>query len=256
MEESFGDGRSHLLADGEGTGAFAEDGDIAGIATELRDVALDPLESRGLVHQAVVAGGIVAIFFREFGMREEAEDTEAVIHRDDDNAFLGEVGTVLPRLGSGASDETSAINPDHHGEFVFSFAEFRGRPDIQVETVFAYTRIAEDHVVENPALHAARAEFGGLADAFPLGGRHRWLPAEVADGRFGEGDAEECGDRAVRLALELAGIDLDGGCGTCGVRADRCGHGCYSESKKSNSRFHTETLSHSKLLEKARETIP
>ena len=35
VEESLGDGRSHLLADGEGTGAFAEDRDVAGIATKL-----------------------------------------------------------------------------------------------------------------------------------------------------------------------------------------------------------------------------
>ena len=148
------------------------------------------------------------VFFREFGMREEAEDAEAVVHRNDDNAFLGEVGTVLSRLGGCARDETAAINPDHHGQLVFAGAELRGRPHVEVETVLAGPGSRKIMSSKDAALHAARAEFGGLARAFPLGGPRRWLPAKVADGRCGVGDAQECVDRAVRFAFELAGIDL------------------------------------------------
>ena len=122
VEEALGDGRGHLFADGEGAGAFAEDGDVAGIAAELRDVALDPFERGGLIHQAVVAGGVVAVFLGEFGVREEAEDAEAIVHRNDDDAFFGEVRAVLARFGGCAGGEAAAVDPDHDGELVFGFA--------------------------------------------------------------------------------------------------------------------------------------
>src|SRR6202000_796118 len=100
LEETFRNGRSHLFADGEGAGPFTEDGDVAGITAELRNVAFDPLERGGLIHEAVIAGGIVLVFLGEFGVREEAKDAEAIVHRNDDDAFFGEVGAVLARLGT------------------------------------------------------------------------------------------------------------------------------------------------------------
>lgn len=155
-------------------------------------------------------------------MREEAEDAEAVVHRNDDDALFGEVGAVLARLGGGARGEAAAIDPDHDGELVFGFAfvDFGGRPDVEVEAVFARARVPENHVVVDVALHAARAELGGFAGAFPFRGFDGRLPAEIADGRLGEWDAEERGDGAVGFAFEFAGVDLDGGCGAGGADGD------------------------------------
>ena len=83
-EEAAGEGRGHLGADGDGACGFAEDGDVGGVSTEGGDVVLDPGEGGGLVEEAVVAGGVVGGLGGEFGVGEEAEDAEAVVHRDDD----------------------------------------------------------------------------------------------------------------------------------------------------------------------------
>lgn len=155
-------------------------------------------------------------------MREESEDAEPIVHRNDDNAFFGEVGAVLARLRGSAADESSAVYPDHDGKLVFgfAFAELGRRPDVKVEAVFADARIAEDHIVEDAALHAARSELGGFASVLPfrwLGGR---LPAEIADRRLCERDAEENGDGAVGFAFELAGVNFYCGSGTGSANAN------------------------------------
>src|SRR5579863_9648823 len=80
LEKAFRNWRGHLFANGEGAGTFAENRDVAGVAAELRDVALDPFERSGLIHETVVAGGVVATFLGEFGMRKETEDAEAIVH--------------------------------------------------------------------------------------------------------------------------------------------------------------------------------
>jgi hypothetical protein len=55
----------------------------------------------------------------------------------------------------------------------------------------------EDHVGVTDGLDAVGAEVFGGADAFPVGGGLRRLPAEIADGRGGEGDALEGADLIV-----------------------------------------------------------
>ena len=51
---------------------------------------------------------------RQLRMREEAEDAEAVVERDDDDALAGEGLAVVPRLGAGAGLEAAAVDPHHH----------------------------------------------------------------------------------------------------------------------------------------------
>ena len=58
-EEAIGDGRGHQGADRLRAGGFAEDGDVGRVAPEGGDVAADPGDGEGLVHQAIVAGGLV-----------------------------------------------------------------------------------------------------------------------------------------------------------------------------------------------------
>lgn len=57
------------------SGAFAHRGDVGRVAAEAGDVVLDPLESGGLVAEAVV--GLVASL-PHLGGGEEARDTQAV----------------------------------------------------------------------------------------------------------------------------------------------------------------------------------
>ena len=101
----------------------------------------------------------------QLGMREEAEHTQAVVHADHHHAFLRQVLAILPRFGSSARREAAAIDPHHHRQ-----ARLRGcgrRPHVEIEAVFAGTLVAEDHVVINISLHAARAELDRFADPFP-----------------------------------------------------------------------------------------
>jgi hypothetical protein len=114
-EEAVGDGRGHERADGLGAGGLAEDGDVGGVATEGGDVAADPGDGGGLVHEAVVAGGLGGRFGGEFGVTEEAEDAEAVVHGDDDDAAMGEELAVLAILGGASGGEAAAVDPDHDG---------------------------------------------------------------------------------------------------------------------------------------------
>jgi hypothetical protein len=125
----------------------------------------------------------------EFGEGEEAEDAEAVVHGDDDYVAGGEELTVLTVLGGAAAGEAAAVDPDHDGEGA-GFC-VGGGPDVKGEAVFAGAGVVEDHVGITGRLDAVGAEVFGGADAFPLRGGLRRLPAEIAYGRGGEGDALE-----------------------------------------------------------------
>ena len=72
-----------------------------------------------------------------------------------------------------------------------------GRPDVEGEAVFAGAGVVEDHVGIAAGLDAVGAEVFGGADALPLCGGLRRLPAEIADGRRGEGNAFEGADLMV-----------------------------------------------------------
>ncbi len=72
-----------------------------------------------------------------------------------------------------------------------------GRPDVEGEAVFAGAGVVEDHVGVAGGLDAVGAEVCGGADALPACGGLRRLPAEIADGRRGEGDALEGADLIV-----------------------------------------------------------
>src|ERR1700758_4583484 len=82
--------RCHECADGDGTRGFAKDGDVGRVSTEGGDVCADPFECGGLIEETVVAGGVVGRLGGEFGMDEESEDAEAVIHGHHDDVSMRE----------------------------------------------------------------------------------------------------------------------------------------------------------------------
>src|SRR5262249_47216018 len=84
LKQMTGEGRSHERADRAGTGGFAADGDVTGIATESGDVFDNPFESSNLIEKAVVARGMVTGLFGEFRVGEKAEDAEAIVWFDHD----------------------------------------------------------------------------------------------------------------------------------------------------------------------------
>ena len=136
----------------------------------------------------------------------------------------GEELAVLTALGGAAAGEAAAVDPDHDGEGAgFGVG---GGPDVEGEAVFAGAGVVEDHVGIAGGLDAVGAEVFGGADAFPLGGGLRRLPAEIADGWGGEGDALEGSDFILvgESAFDYAvgGFYLERVRGMSGTRSIRC----------------------------------
>ena len=86
-------GRLHQEMNTRGSSSVAKHGDGLGISTKVLDVLLDPLESRNLIHQAVV-GHLWVLMRRRVGV-EEAEHSQSVVEGDDDEvAVRGEDSAV------------------------------------------------------------------------------------------------------------------------------------------------------------------
>ena len=65
------------------TGTLSEDGDVVGVATELRNILLNPLQGLNLVEDAVVAADVVRTLSRKGWVNEEAEDAQTVVDGDE-----------------------------------------------------------------------------------------------------------------------------------------------------------------------------
>jgi len=83
LEQPFGRRVRVVHARRVATGALAKQRDLLVVAAEVTDVALHPLERGDLIAQAIVARG--SLLDIERGVHEEAEATEPVVDRDDDD---------------------------------------------------------------------------------------------------------------------------------------------------------------------------
>ena len=103
----------------------------------------------------------------EVGEVQEAERSEAVVDRDDDDvAVQRELRTVVPRCVARAPDVRAAVNPHHHrSERVVA----RGCPHVEVEAVFAVGRLGFAHQLRQRelGLRRLRGERGRGAGAGP-----------------------------------------------------------------------------------------
>ena len=104
-------------------------------------------------------------------MGEEAEDAEAVVHGDDDDAAVGEELAVLAVFGGASGVEAAAVDPDHDGQGAGTCPD--GGPDVEGEAVFAGAGVVEDHVGVDVGLEAVRAEVAGGEHVLPFGRRLR-----------------------------------------------------------------------------------
>ena len=93
-EEALCRGRGREHADGDSTGGLTENRHTRGIATETRNVLLDPLQPRDLVAKPVVARSCAA-FLTELRMREETEHTDAVGDAHDHDALLRQPSAIV-----------------------------------------------------------------------------------------------------------------------------------------------------------------
>ena len=125
------------------TRRLAEDRHVVRVAAEPRDVALHPPQRRLLVHEAVVARGLIRGLGGQRRVREEAEEAEAVVDRDDDRALLDRAGwgrsrrsRPRPARRRGARPSPGAAWPSWLGLAVLLLRDLAvRRVDVQVQAV-------------------------------------------------------------------------------------------------------------------------
>ena len=194
MEQTTG---QRTLADGAhttGSGTLSEDGHIVGITAKLGDVSLDPLQRLDLIQDTVVAGHTVRTLSRELAIRHETEDAQTIIDGDEHHILRSPLLAVELRLSAPALTIAATVNPQSHRQFLVRLTSCL-RVDIQIETVLAVgslvaitpLRCIAARIVNS--LIAGMAEFRTILHTVPSLHGLRLLPAQVADGRCGIGDA-------------------------------------------------------------------
>ena len=184
VEKSFcgRDNRQHHA--GNRARAFSENGDIVGIPAEIRDIFLDPLQSRDLIFQPEIA----AVFKGRIKTCEvhKAKDRNTIVKRDDNDVVCRrKIASAIKRVAGAAGLEAAAVDKDHDG-FVFALA---ARPNVQRQAVFAL-RVDRGSFMLVNRLYRRKAEFFGVEG---LVGRFQRLgraPTQFSDGRLGIGDAQ------------------------------------------------------------------
>ena len=188
-------------------GGLAEDGHVARVASERRDVIVDPSQRGDLVEQRHVARTVEPRV--DVVEVAEAECAEPVVHGDDDDvAAQRELGGV--EEASRADRERSTVDPHHHRPRRARPRARPGREDVQVEAVLV------DGDVDDPTeparferLRRARRPRGRVAHARPgLDRLGRPEPA-LADRRRGERHTPELRDAAFVEPPHAAERELD-----------------------------------------------
>ena len=211
MEEPFGCRHGGEQADFRGAARLSHDRHVRGIAAEVRDVVVHPLQGGHDVEHPDVAR--TAVFLAAHGCEVgESERVEPVVHRaEDDVAVAGDVlAVVAVLLDAVAACEAAAVEPHEH-RTALAVVE-GGRPYVQTQAVFA-------HQVVVPVVDEHRVGFGApvvvalrcrsavghcRAHALPRFGRSGRHEAVFAARVGAVGDAAEAEDVAQHEAAHLA----------------------------------------------------
>src|SRR6185437_8542055 len=127
--ESAGQRSNHQQIHRHGPRGFPADRDLRRTATEGRDVLVNPLQCGDLIEQPVVAGRMMRGLGGQLRMREEPEDSQAVVRGDYDHAPARHVLAVIPELRRVPRDVPTAVEVEQNGELGFPV---RGCPDVEV----------------------------------------------------------------------------------------------------------------------------
>ena len=104
-------GRLHQEMNTGCTSSVAKHGDGLRVSTKVPDVLLDPLESRDLIHQAVV-GHLRVLMRRRVGV-EEAQHSESVVEGDDDEVSVRSQDSTIEEV-SRTPAIGLAVYKNHH----------------------------------------------------------------------------------------------------------------------------------------------
>ncbi len=207
MEQALRRRHGHQGRDFPRAAGFAEDGYIARVAAEARNVGPHPLQRRHAVeHAGVARKGLAA----HRGQVQEAEDVQAVVDGHHHNALMRrQRGPVVPGRRAAPHDVAAAVEPDHHRQPGLE----RWGPYVQGQTVLALrverlrTPFLDDD--REGRLWADPPEAGGLQHAGPRLARSRRLEAVGAPGRGGIGDSLEDRDRPLGASADRAAGGAD-----------------------------------------------
>jgi hypothetical protein len=194
-------GRAEQRADAHRAGRLAEDRDVLGIAAEVRDVLVHPVERGGLVAQHQVRVRVLAAG-DEIAQRERAQRAQAVVQGHDDGvAARRQARAVVERRAARADQERAAVDEDQHR----AASAVRGRgPHVQVEAVLVLpVRAAHEaphQRVLGARLRGAGAEAQRLALAAPRLRGLRRAEAQRPDRRLRVRNAAERDDAAAARA--------------------------------------------------------
>ncbi len=172
MKQSLGGGHGHQRGALRASARVPEDGDVIRIATELLDVVAHPGQCRYEVeHPGIARVGEVGA--AEFGQVEVAEGVETMVHGDDDDVSApAEACAVGVDFVARAARIRSAVEPDHDRPPP-AIAE-RGRPDVEMEAVFA------DRPAAARGLRRDGAELERVTNAGPRGYWGGWQETPTA----------------------------------------------------------------------------
>src|SRR5262249_31308259 len=148
----------------------AEDGHAVRIAAECADVPLDPLKGGLLVLQTVIAR-----VRTERAVGSKSEDVQPIVQADDNDAPRPTEQRIVTRPR--ATAKSTAVNVSHYRQILRS----RRCPDVEVQAIL----VAQGRA----GLRARAGESSGLQRAAPGGRRLGRRPAEILDGRRGEGNS-------------------------------------------------------------------
>ena len=216
MDKAFRGRHGYHVANLRTAAGLAHDGHVAGIAAEVRDVVMDPLQGGHEVQDAHVAGVLEGR--ARGGEVGEAEGVEPMVHaHEHDVPRAGEVRAVVAvLLDAVAGGEAAAVHP--HQDRALLAVRGRG-PHVQVQAVFT-------HVVVVPVIREGAGVVLPLVghvlgrvvavehrgpDSLPGCGLLRGHETVLAAGRSAVRDAE-IGVHAIQdVPLDLAVLSLGDG---------------------------------------------
>ena len=201
MEEAARARGQHQSVHVERSGRLAGDRHVGRIPSELLDVRGDPLERADLVEETEVAGRLdrVVRFGPQRRMREEAERTESIGDADDDDPLASREQRAVEHARRRVAPRVApAVDPDEDGPALRpgrdGLGVDAGRPDVEVEAVFvageAGVRLGRHAPDPRADLRTGPTRGQRIEGLGPGLGSPRCTPAERADGRLREGQAQ------------------------------------------------------------------